>query len=78
LAVYLFIDTNIFLSFYHLSGEDLEELNKLTVLLRKGEVALLLPEQVRDEFYRMRYRPTPSWTACTGRHTSTASSRRRT
>ena len=54
MAVCLFIDTNIFLSFYHLSGEDLEELNKLAVLLQKREIALLLPEQVRDEFYRNR------------------------
>jgi hypothetical protein len=38
LAVCLFIDTNIFLSFYHLSGEDLEELNKLAVLIEKGQI----------------------------------------
>lgn len=54
LAVNLFIDTNIFLSFYHLSGEDLEELDKLAVLIKKKQVQLLLPRQVRDEFYRNR------------------------
>lgn len=54
MAVNLFIDTNIFLSFYHFTGEDLEELNKLAVLLEKKQVQLLLPDQVRDEFNRNR------------------------
>jgi predicted nucleic acid-binding protein len=52
--VNLFIDTNIFLSFYHLSNDDLEELHKLTVLLEEGKVVLWLPEQVKDEFKRNR------------------------
>lgn len=50
----LFIDTNIFLSFYHLGSDDLEELNKLAVLLRQGEVVLYLTEQLQDEFWRNR------------------------
>lgn len=50
----IFIDTNVFLSFYHLSSDDLEELKKLAVLARQGEVTLLLPEQVVDEFRRNR------------------------
>ena len=50
----LFIDTNVFLSFYHLSNDDLEEIHKLTVLLDKGEIKLWLPEQVIDEFKRNR------------------------
>lgn len=50
----LFIDTNIFLTFYHLTSEDLEELRKLIVLLRAGQVQLLLPEQVKTEFERNR------------------------
>lgn len=50
----LFIDTNIFLSFYHLTNDDLEELHKLIVLLEKGDVILWLPEQVQDEFIRNR------------------------
>ncbi|MFQ2283923.1 PIN domain-containing protein [Aeromonas dhakensis] len=50
----LFIDTNVFLSFYHLSNDDLEELHKLTVLLEKGDVNLWLPQQIKDEFYRNR------------------------
>jgi predicted nucleic acid-binding protein len=50
----IFIDTNIFLSFYHLSSDELEELKKLAVLLREKKVILFLPEQVRQEFLRNR------------------------
>jgi predicted nucleic acid-binding protein len=50
----IFIDTNIFLSFFHLSSDELEELKKLAVLLREKKVILFLPEQVRQEFLRNR------------------------
>lgn len=50
----LFIDTNVFLSFYHLSSDDLEELRKLAVLLDKKKVTLWIPKQVMDEFGRNR------------------------
>jgi predicted nucleic acid-binding protein len=50
----LFIDTNIFLSFFHLTSEDLEELKKLVVLVDNGQIRLFLPEQVRHEFVRNR------------------------
>lgn len=50
----IFIDTNIYLSFYHLSSDDLEELKKLVVLVREGKIILLLPDQVIDEFRRNR------------------------
>jgi len=50
----LFIDTNILLNCYHFSGDDLAELNKLAVLLRNEKIILLLPDQVKDEFYRNR------------------------
>lgn len=50
----LFIDTNVLLNFYHFSGEDLEELKKLTALIDKGDIALWLPKQVCDEFERNR------------------------
>lgn len=53
-CMYLFIDTNIFLSFYHFTKEDLEELKKLGVLLEQKKVILYLPEQVVDEFRRNR------------------------
>ncbi|RQW22335.1 hypothetical protein EHS17_14655 [Rhodobacteraceae bacterium CH30] len=50
----LFIDTNIFLSFFHLSNDDLDELHKLAVLLEEKQITLWLTEQVRDEFFRNR------------------------
>lgn len=50
----LFIDTNIFLSFFHLSSDDLEEIHKLAVLIDKGQVTLWLTAQVKDEFFRNR------------------------
>lgn len=50
----IFIDTNIFLSFYHFTSDDLEELKKLGVLLSNRRVRLFLPQQVLDEFWRNR------------------------
>ncbi|SMN15016.1 hypothetical protein CRYPA_1105 [uncultured Candidatus Thioglobus sp.] len=50
----LFIDTNIFLSFFHLSNNDLEEIHKLAILIEKGDVTLWITEQVKDEFRRNR------------------------
>lgn len=52
--MHVFIDTNIFLSFYHLTSEDLEELKKLVVLVNGKEITLHLPEQVIDETWRNR------------------------
>lgn len=50
----LFIDTNIFLSFYHLASDDLEELKKLHVLIKEKKLNLHIPQQVIDEFKRNR------------------------
>jgi predicted nucleic acid-binding protein len=50
----LFIDTNILLSFYHLSSDDLEELRKLIVLIDNNQIVLVLTDQVKDEFLRNR------------------------
>lgn len=53
--LHLYIDTNIYLTFYHLSNDDLEQLKKLLVLIKKSkEITLHLPEQTSDEFYRNR------------------------
>lgn len=52
--MHLFIDTNVFLSFYHLTSDDLEELRKLAVLIEQKQVTLLLPDQIIDEFRRNR------------------------
>ena len=50
----VFIDTNILLDIYHLSGPDLEELRKLVKLSERKKVELLVSQQVEDEFWRNR------------------------
>jgi hypothetical protein len=52
--IHLFIDTNIFLFFYHFTSDDLEELRKLAVLLEEKKVVLYLTDQVIAEFRRNR------------------------
>jgi len=52
--MFLFIDTNIFLSFYHLTSEDLTELEKLVVLIKNKEIRLLVTQQIVDETIRNR------------------------
>ncbi|AVI52209.1 hypothetical protein C5O00_14005 [Pukyongia salina] len=50
----LYIDTNVYLTFYHFSNEDLKELKKLIALINTGNINLFLPEQTKNEFYRNR------------------------
>lgn len=50
----LYIDTNVYLTFYHFSNEDLEELKKLIALINTDNIKLYLPEQTRNEFDRNR------------------------
>ncbi len=50
----LFIDTNIFLNFYHFSNEDLESLKNLGKLIDAKLVRIHLPDQVYFEFKRNR------------------------
>jgi hypothetical protein len=52
--MHLFLDTNIYLAFYKLSDDDLDELEKLAVTVRSGTTVLYLTDQVRDEFRRNR------------------------
>ena len=54
LSRFLFLDTNVFLSFFHFSNDDLERLLQLAVLVKRKRVKLLLPDQVTQEFYRNR------------------------
>lgn len=54
MAINLFIDTNVYLKFYHYSNDDLEELNKLIVLMDNDKLELFLTEQVENEFDRNR------------------------
>lgn len=50
----LFIDTNVLLSFFHFTSDDLDRLHKLAALVKVGKVALWIPDQVRDEVRRNR------------------------
>lgn len=50
----VFIDTNVYLTFYSLASEDLEELRKLHVAVKNGALCLYVPDQVLDEIERNR------------------------
>lgn len=50
----LFIDTNILLDFYHLSGSDIDELHKLIPHLVDKSLILYVPQQLCEEFKRNR------------------------
>lgn len=50
----VFIDTNILLQLYQLSGPDLDELKKVIKLIKNNKLALLVSKQVEDEFWRNR------------------------
>jgi predicted nucleic acid-binding protein len=50
----LFIDTNIYLDFFHFSKDDLIKLEELVLLATRGDIKLILPEQVVHEFTRNR------------------------
>lgn len=50
----IYIDANVYLSFYHFTKDALEELEKLVVLLEAKKVKLLLSQQTKDEFFRNR------------------------
>jgi predicted nucleic acid-binding protein len=52
--MYLFIDTNILLSFYSLNQDDLAELNKIITAIESNQITLLLTDQIIDEFNRNR------------------------
>jgi hypothetical protein len=52
--MHLFLDANIYLAFYRLSEDNLDELKKLRERVRSKETILYLTDQVRDEFRRNR------------------------
>src|SRR6185295_945772 len=52
----LFIDTNIYLTFYHFTNDDLEQLKKLVAAIKNREIKVYLPAQVIEEFKRNRER----------------------
>jgi hypothetical protein len=47
----IYINTNIYWTFYHFSNEDLEELKKLTVSINTGNIELYIPKQTHNEFH---------------------------
>lgn len=53
-SVHLFIDTNVFLNFYHFSNDNLEQLEKLRDMIGSDGICLHLPTQVTNEFARNR------------------------
>ncbi len=52
--MHVFIDTNILLSFYHSSKDQLDELHKVFATHRGGSATVYLTQQVCDEFKRNR------------------------
>lgn len=48
----LFIDTNILLSFYHLTSEDIDELKKLIALVDNKKINIIITDQLKDKFIR--------------------------
>ncbi|PTO76073.1 PIN domain-containing protein [Vibrio splendidus] len=50
----VFIDTNIYFTFYNLSSEKIDELKKALILHREKKITLWLPELVVNEFWRNR------------------------
>lgn len=50
----IFIDTNILLELFKLSGPDLDELKKILKLSEKQKIEILISSQIEDEFWRNR------------------------
>ena len=50
----IFIDTNILLELFKLSGPDLDELKKVLKLSEKQKIEILISSQIEDEFWRNR------------------------
>jgi predicted nucleic acid-binding protein len=55
-TLHVFIDTNVFLSFFAYTGDDIEQLKQLVGSIKSGAMRLYLPRQVVDEFNRNRER----------------------
>ncbi|KUJ76143.1 hypothetical protein AVO45_12560 [Ruegeria marisrubri] len=52
--MFLFIDTNVYLDFFRLKQDSLEELRKLVELIKAGKISLLSTNQLKDEYLRNR------------------------
>lgn len=54
--LHVFIDTNVWLSFYSFTNDDLEQLRKLIALVKADQLKLYTDDHLKDEFYRNRER----------------------
>lgn len=52
--MHIFIDANVFLSFYEASPDALLELSKVETVIKTGNATLWLPDQVKREFWKNR------------------------
>jgi hypothetical protein len=52
--IHVFIDTNIYLNFFHFTNDELNELDKLRVAIEEGHLRLYMTKQVVREFSRNR------------------------
>ena len=52
--MHVFVDTNILLTFFHFTHEELDELNKVFASHEHGAATVHLTDQIRDEFRRNR------------------------
>jgi hypothetical protein len=52
--MHIYIDANVFVTFFDISQDALAELEKLAVLLKSGKATLWLPNQTRREFWKNR------------------------
>jgi len=50
----LYLDTNVYLTFFHFTKDDLTSLRKLESFINSGNIVLFLPEQTINEFRRNR------------------------
>jgi hypothetical protein len=50
----LCLDTNVYLSFYHFSDNDLQKLEEIITLIENEDLNIILPEQIKNEFIRNR------------------------
>ncbi len=54
MPLHLFIDTNVYLSFYHFSSDDIESIDNLVNRVSAGDIVVHLPQQVENEWERNR------------------------
>jgi len=52
--LHVFIDTNLFLSLYAFTDDNIEELRKLVELIKAGQLSITVTPTVNQEFYRNR------------------------